>query len=299
MTPAPALQPRLPIPPRTRELIAAGALVAINTSGGKDSQAMTILLARHVPLDQLVAVHAPLAEVEWPDTIRHIHQTLPTGIPLVMAPTASGETLLERIERRGRFPDKRRRYCTSDFKRGPIERELRRYLVANPRFARRIINAMGHRRDESPDRAKRTPWTFNSRNSKAGRTWHDWLPIFGLTETDVFAVIASAGQQPHPVYSAGLTRCSCSFCIFGSAADLTRAAQLRPGPLCTLRRPGAAHRTHPFAIAKVPARHHRNRTTARRSFPSRLLDPPDARPCTPAVSGNPCTFRLLIHKEAG
>ena len=228
MTPAPAHHPRLPIPTPARKLIAAGALVAINTSGGKDSQAMTILLARHVPLHQLVAVHAPLTDVEWPGTVELIRDTLPPGIPLILAPIASGETLLQRIERRGKFPDPKRRWCTSDFKRTPIERELRRHLKANPRFRGRIINAMGLRRDESAERSKRNPWTYNNRNSKAGRAWYDWLPIFEFTEAQVFGTIATAGQTPHPVYSLGLTRCSCSFCIFGSASDLATAARLRP-----------------------------------------------------------------------
>ena len=34
----------IPVPPRCRQMIRAGALVVINTSGGKDSQAMSILL---------------------------------------------------------------------------------------------------------------------------------------------------------------------------------------------------------------------------------------------------------------
>ena len=231
--PTPPAQPRqrppsIAIPSPCRDLIDRGALVAINHSGGKDSQSMTILLARQVPVDQLVAVHAPLAEVEWPGTLRHIETTLPAGIPLIMAPVASGETLLDRIERRGRFPDRRRRYCTSDFKRTPIERELRRYLKTNPRFEGCIVNAMGIRRDESPDRARRTPWQFNARNSRAGRRWFDWLPVFDLDEAQVFGTIRAAGQTPHPVYGLGLTRCSCSFCIFGSRSDLATAARLRP-----------------------------------------------------------------------
>ena len=57
---------------------------------------------------------------------------------------------------------------------------------------------------------------------------YDWLPVFELTTEDVFRVIAEAGQSPHPVYSFGLTRCSCSFCIFASRWDLRRAAELRP-----------------------------------------------------------------------
>ena len=92
------------VPPECREMIRAGALLAINTSGGKDSQAMTILLSRIVPRDQLVAVHAPLGEVEWPDTMDFIRVTLPPGMPLILAPVASGKTLLDSIEERGRFP---------------------------------------------------------------------------------------------------------------------------------------------------------------------------------------------------
>ena len=61
-----------PVPPRCNEMIRAGALVAINSSGGKDSQCMTILLSRLVPREQLLVVHAPLGEVEWPGTVEHI-----------------------------------------------------------------------------------------------------------------------------------------------------------------------------------------------------------------------------------
>ena len=87
---------------------------------------MTILLARIVPHDQLVAVHAPLAEVDWSGTIPHIQTTLPEGVPLILAPVASGKTLLERVEERGKWPSSSIRWCTSDFKTSPIQRELRR-----------------------------------------------------------------------------------------------------------------------------------------------------------------------------
>ncbi len=216
------------VPSECRELIRAGALVALSHSGGKDSQAMTILLSSIVPRDRLIAVHAPLGEVEWPGTVEHIENTIPPGVPLIMAPVTSGKTLLERIEERGRFPGKSARFCTSDLKRGPIERELRRYLKAHPRFEGRLVNALGIRRDESRDRARRIPWRRNERMSVAGREVFDWLPVFELTTEDVFRVIAEAGQSPHPVYSFGLTRCSCSFCIFASRSDLRRAAELRP-----------------------------------------------------------------------
>ena len=216
------------VPPECREMIRTGALVAMNHSGGKDSQAMTILLSRLVPRDQLIAVHAPLSEVEWPGTVVHIENTIPPGVPLIMAPVTSGKTLLEQVEERGMWPSSSARWCTSGAKRGPIERELRRYLKAHPRFEGRLVNALGLRRDESRDRARRIPWRRNERMSVAGREVFDWLPVFKLTTENVLRVIAEAGQSPHPVYSFGLTRCSCSFCIFASRSDLRRAAELRP-----------------------------------------------------------------------
>ena len=73
---------------------------------------------------------------------------------------------------------------------------------------------MGLRRDESADRAKRIPWKRSDRNSRAGREWFDWLPIFDLTVEDVFRVIRDAGQSPHWVYAQGLSRCSCSLSAY-------------------------------------------------------------------------------------
>ena len=218
----------LALPPECRATIRQGAAVAISTSGGKDSQAMTILLSRLVPRDRLVAVHAPLGEVEWPGTIEHIRATLPEGVPLILAPVASGKTLLNRVKERGMWPSASARWCTSDFKTGPIQRELRRWLKANPRFEGRLVNAMGMRAQESPARARKAPWRRNARMSVAGREVFDWLPVFDLSTEDVFRVIRNAGQSPHPAYAAGMSRLSCSFCILASRADLRRAAELRP-----------------------------------------------------------------------
>ena len=218
----------IPVPPECGTMIQAGALVAINTSGGKDSQAMTILLSRIVPRDRIVAVHAPLVDVEWPGTIEFIRATLPPGMPLILASVASDKTLLDSIEERGRFPSPKVRWCTSSLKRGPIERELRRYLKANPRFCGMIVSAMGMRAEESAARARKPPWRLNERNSRAGRTWFDWLPIFDLTEREVFRIIHDAGQSPHPAYGMGMSRLSCVFCIMASRPDLRTAAQLQP-----------------------------------------------------------------------
>ena len=213
------------IPPEIAEMIEAGALFAVSHSGGKDSQGQMIRLRSIVPPDQLVVVHAPLGRVEWPGTLAHIRATI-GDTPLILAPASTD--LLAMVRRRGSWPTPAIRQCTSDLKRGPIERELRRYLKANPRFGGRIVSCMGLRADESPNRAKRPALKFSERNSKAGRQWWEWLPIHHWSEPRVFAEIAAAGERPHWVYAKGMSRCSCSFCIMATRKDLRRAARLRP-----------------------------------------------------------------------
>ena len=142
-----------------REPIRPAALVAVFSNSGKDSQALTILLSRVVPREQLLVVHGPPGEFEWPGTIEHIENIIPSGVPLIPARTASGKSPLERIgERaRGRFPDSGRCYCTSDTKHTPIEREPRRCLKAHSSFDNVVDDAMGMRPSESPARSKLTP----------------------------------------------------------------------------------------------------------------------------------------------
>ena len=219
----------IPMNDEVIQLALDGALFVVNHSGGKDSQAMLALIRREIPADQLVVVHASLGRIEWAGTIEKVNETS-EGLPVLMATTANGKDLLERIEERGQFPDPARRWCTSDFKRGPIEREIRHYLKtdAGKRFNGVVVNCMGLRAEESASRSKATTWKRNARNSKAGRAWYDWLPIHHLLETEVFAVIADAGQKPHWAYGQGMTRLSCSFCIMACKADLKTAARLRP-----------------------------------------------------------------------
>jgi 3'-phosphoadenosine 5'-phosphosulfate sulfotransferase (PAPS reductase)/FAD synthetase len=215
------------IPSEVRELIARGALFVVNHSGGKDSQALYLFLREHVPAAQLVIVHADLGAVEWAGAIGHILATT-DGERLVTCQAARG--LLQMIEDRGMFPSPQQRQCTSDLKRGPIERTIRaitreRQAIGLPAWGV-VVNCMGMRAQESSSRKKLLPFKFSNRNSKAGREWYDWLPIHDMTEREVFAKIAAAGQEPHPIYKLGMRRFSCVFCIMASEEDLRTAARL-------------------------------------------------------------------------
>jgi len=215
-------------PPKIQELIEQGALFVCNHSAGKDSQAMYLVLKDLVPTHQLLIIHAELPGVDWPGLVEHIEATT-SGEPLILARAA--KTFFEMVERRGMFPSPSQRQCTSDLKRDPIAREIRNYLKAHPEHAGRIVNCMGIRAEESSSRARKNPLKFDLRNSKAGREWWEWYPIFEWSEAAVFTAIESAGQQPHQAYAAGMSRLSCCFCIMSSRADLQTAAKLKPALL--------------------------------------------------------------------
>jgi 3'-phosphoadenosine 5'-phosphosulfate sulfotransferase (PAPS reductase)/FAD synthetase len=201
------------------ELVARGATFVVNHSGGKDSQAMFHYVHANVPAAQIVVVHAVLPEVEWDGVEEHVRGTT-LGVPVHTC--RSRRTLLEMIAERGMFPSPSQRQCTSDLKRGPIERTIRGLGV------KLIVNCMGMRAEESSSRAKLVSFKFSERNSKAGREWYDWLPIHDWTVGEVFAHIREVGQKPHWAYEKGMTRLSCCFCIMASRADLTTAAKLNP-----------------------------------------------------------------------
>lgn len=212
---------------KVSELVSRGALFVINHSGGKDSQAMYLEVRKLVPVDQLVIVHADLGAVEWAGAVGHILATT-NGERFVTC--QARRTLLQMIEERGMFPSPEQRQCTSDLKRGPIEKVIRG--ITRERQAQGVknwglvVNCMGMRAQESSGRKKLPVFKHSSRNSKAGREWYDWLPIHGMLEAEVFETIAAAGQKPHPVYALGMRRFSCVFCIMASEEDLKTAARL-------------------------------------------------------------------------
>lgn len=206
------------VSPQITRLVARGATFVVNHSGGKDSQAMYLFIRSVVPASQIVVVHAELPGVDWDGIEAHIRSTI--DHPLLVC--KARRTFLQMVEERGMFPSPSQRQCTSDLKRGPIEKTIRHTGKSL------IVNCMGLRAEESSARAKAEPFKYSERNSKAGREWYDWLPIHHWTVAQVFATIHEAGQEAHWAYAAGMSRLSCCFCIMSSKADLITAAKLKP-----------------------------------------------------------------------
>jgi DNA sulfur modification protein DndC len=227
---------KLTITPEVQAEIDAGAVFVVNHSGGKDSQAMTIALREAgIPAEQILTIHVELPEVDWDGIPEHIEATLPTEWTRPVIYTRAGKTFFDMVERRYEkdpnrpcFPSPAIRQCTSDLKRGPIQKVVRHFAKTMPQFNGRVVHCIGIRAEESASRSKQKSWRFDKGQSLAGRCIHEWLPIHDWTATDVFEAIAEAGQDLHWAYDAGMSRLSCCFCIMASQKDLQTAAKLRP-----------------------------------------------------------------------
>ena len=211
-------------------------LILINTSAGKDSQAMLDYVvaeadAQGVDRSRLVCFHADLGRVEWAGTADlAAEHAAHYGLRIVTIARPQGD-LLDHIEARGMFPSSAARYCTSDHKRGQAYKALT-MLVAELALGRpaRVLNCMGLRAEESPARAKRVALRADKPASGKGtvRQVTEWLPVLDWTVAQVWERIAAAGTRHHPAYDAGMPRLSCCFCVLASRSALVLAAQLAP-----------------------------------------------------------------------
>lgn len=206
-----------------QNLINAGALFVCNDSAGKDSQAMKIKLRSLIPANQLVIVHSNLPEVEWSGNMEHIKKYA-GDIPVYEV--QSGKTFFQMVDHRKMFPSPKHRQCTSDLKRAPIQKFINNYAKQNGFSV--VVNCLGLRADESPNRAKKEVFRLNSNASSRNRIQYEWLPIHDMKLSQVWETIKAAGQEPHYAYAAGMTRLSCCFCIMSSDSDLKTAARLNP-----------------------------------------------------------------------
>lgn len=224
-----------------RERLDAGAVVAVGVSGGKDSQACAIAVAKY--LDQIghsgprLLIHADLGVVEWKDSLpscRRLAEHL--GWELVVVKRAAGD-MMARWE--GRWKNNVARYndlscvklilpwstpglrfCTSELKSAPIASELRRRFKGLD-----IVSVAGIRRQESSNRAKMPISKENAKLKRKGAAGLDWNAIIEWSEETVFAEIAAAGLELHEGYTKyGMSRISCAFCIMGSIGDLVSSA---------------------------------------------------------------------------
>jgi 3'-phosphoadenosine 5'-phosphosulfate sulfotransferase (PAPS reductase)/FAD synthetase len=202
-------------------------LILVNSSAGKDSQAMldvVVVAAKKAGvLARVHVVHADLGRCEWEGT-KELAEEQATHYGLPFHVVRRTQDLLDQVEERGMWPSSTARYCTSDHKRDQVQKLIVQHGQRLGKGAR-ILNCMGLRAEESPARAKRQPFRQNDRASTQSRTVDEWLPIFDWSTEQVWWRILQAGTRHHHAYDLGMGRLSCAFCIFAPVDQLVLSAR--------------------------------------------------------------------------
>jgi 3'-phosphoadenosine 5'-phosphosulfate sulfotransferase (PAPS reductase)/FAD synthetase len=107
-------------------------MIAVNSSGGKDSQAMLDAVMRECCKlgiqDRVRVYHGDLKDVEWSGSKEMAGlQAEYYGVPFIVAASDRYEDLLDHVSQRGEWPSggkQSRQYCTADMKRQPINKQI-------------------------------------------------------------------------------------------------------------------------------------------------------------------------------
>lgn len=227
--------------PDVDQLLARNAVVAIGVSGGKDSQACAIAVARH--LDAIghtgprVLVHADLGRVEWKDSLPTCQRLADhLGWELLVVQRKAGD-MLSRWQGRwknnvARYADLEcvklilpwstpsMRFCTSELKVAVIESALKKRFPGQD-----VVNVTGVRREESANRAKAPIAKENPKVVKGGGTGFTWNAIVDLSIGQVFDTVKASGLALHEGYTVhSMSRISCVFCIMSNLSDMQNSA---------------------------------------------------------------------------
>lgn len=255
------------LPAEISDAIDSGAVIVLSMSGGKDSQAMAHAVVRYLVDNELPnevrAVHADLGRAEWFDTLETVKDQVervgleldarecvePIFLELDVVTRPQGD-LLDRITDRAEkvgadrpfWPSSAARYCTSDMKRGQIDKYLRR---CGPL----VISVEGLRAEESAARARKDCWQPRTQITNAKREALTWRPIHFWTEDDVWHELGTSREElernralfaaghetlallqwpAHDAYVRGNERLSCSICVLATRSDIENGARYNP-----------------------------------------------------------------------
>jgi 3'-phosphoadenosine 5'-phosphosulfate sulfotransferase (PAPS reductase)/FAD synthetase len=253
---------RLPAAGSTPDL-AAYDWILINSSGGKDSQAMLshvvgLADAAGVDRSRIVVVYADLGRMVWPGT-REIAEAQAgmLGVRFEVVRREKGDLLDYVREKNARrraegktgtqtlsWPAAGPRWCTSDLKTGPVRTLITRRVdqtrQAHPGRRVKVLNTLGIRSEESADRAKQKPfdvdpanWSSTARNPDGTPKPHSkravdrWYPVFAWTWAQVWQEIRRSRLPWHWAYQY-VDRLSCVLCVLAPLRHLVLGAYFNP-----------------------------------------------------------------------
>lgn len=212
--------------------------IAISISGGKDSQTILGVMASQAKEQnyggKLIAIHADTG-AEWPQSLPHCRMLCEHyGIPLYVA--TPFRSLPDHIEKRcrdlaahgrkGGWPSPACRYCTSDCKRNPIQKVIRREFPGE--LGSLVLSVTGERREESSHRAKLDATDVNKNLTTKARRVTNHRPILDMKLPEVWEFISRTGLPRHVAYDRGNERLSCAMCVLAKDSDIRNGAVAVP-----------------------------------------------------------------------
>lgn len=196
-------------------------LVVANVSGGKDSTAVCLYLR-----EQGIDHRRVFADTGWehPETYRYIDRIEKVIGPIDRVSGALGMASL--IRKKGMFPNRMHRYCTSELKVKPMNA-----YMAEIDSEWRAVVALGIRAEESKARANLPEWEHDG---NAMERW-TWRPIIAWTLDDVIEIHKRHGVEPNPLYLRGAARVGCWPCIFARKSEIRLVADDTPERIDEIR----------------------------------------------------------------
>lgn len=215
----------------------AGRMIVASVSGGRDSAAMSLYLKEQGLEHERVFMdtgwehpltyeylRGPLTKALGPITeIRAMvpadqqgvagamsSSTLPDGSAFVPLDFAS------LVRRKGMFPSRVVRFCTTILKVDPIRQHLAMLMEQHD-----VVNAVGIRRAESKARSTMKEWEW----SDTMDCWV-WRPIVTWSKEDVAAIHKRHGLEINPLYAMGTSRVGCWPCIHARKSELALVAAI-------------------------------------------------------------------------
>ena len=141
--------------------LAAYDVILVNSTGGKDSQAMLdevcALAEAAGVLDRITVLHCALSHVEWPGTSELARtQAEHYGVRYEQRHREQG-LLLDQVRRRGRWPSASARYCSLRIRSEALQGNSSRNRSPSSAIwavPARVLNCMDLRAEESRARLK-------------------------------------------------------------------------------------------------------------------------------------------------
>ncbi len=184
-------------------------------SGGKDSTALLLWMQ-----EQGIEHRTVFCDTGWEHPLTYsyideINRTL-LGGKLIVLKSAKDDGMIRLVERKGRVPSAKARFCTEELKVKPM-------IAWVKAQDDEVTLYQGVRTEESPSRAKLPQRQFSD-------DYDCWIerPLLYYKLTDILEIVRRNGQDLNPLYRLGAGRVGCFPCVMINHGELRRLSYSCP-----------------------------------------------------------------------